>query len=174
MTDGGRRRPAGPIGREPPDAWQAAVKMLAVRARSGHEVREALRRRGYPPDEIAAAIARLAAARYLDDAEFARTWMATRARRGAAAPVRLARELRAKGVAEEDIAAALRALQGEWDSAAAAAEAARRKLKTLQGLTPEAARRRLAAHLERRGFDRETVLATCRRQVPHARGHDGE
>ena len=172
MTDRGHPRPAEPIGRGRPDAWQAAVKLLAVRGRSSHEVREALRRRGYSPDDVGAVIARLAAARYLDDAEFARTWALTRARRGAAAPARLARELRAKGVPDADIAAALRALHEAWDAAAAAAEVARRKLRTLQGLPPETARRRLAAHLERRGFTREIILATCRRQAPHAHEHE--
>lgn len=145
------------------DAWDAALKYLATRARTTHEVRQALRRRGYPLDDIATVMARLAAARYVDDAEFARTWVATRARRGAAAPTRLARELRAKGVRDGEIAAALRALNGEWDERSAANAAAERKVKSLQGVPAEKARRRLAAFLERRGFGREVVLAVCRR-----------
>jgi len=92
-----------------------------------------LTRRGYAPQEIAAVIARLTEARYLDDADFARTWVSMRARRGAAAPTRLARELRTKGIAAGEIAAALRALQEEWDPAEAAGEAAKRKLNHCRG-----------------------------------------
>jgi len=164
-----RREAVRPTRSERPDAWQAALKILAVRALSTHEVRQALARRGHAPDDIATVIARLMAARYLDDADFARTWVLTRARRGAAAPARLARELRAKGITDETIAAALRVLTEDWDPAEAAGEAARRKLKSLQGLPAEVARRRLAAYLERRGFSGDVILATCRRQVPDAR-----
>jgi regulatory protein len=161
----GRRAAGEPTSRERPDAWQAAVKHLAIRARSTHEVRGMLARRGYGPEEIAAAIDRLTAARYLDDADFARTWVSTRAHRGTAGPGRLARELRAKGVPEADIAAAFRALTEEWDAAGAAREAARRKLKSLQGLPADAARRRLAAYLDRRGFAPDIILATCRKYL---------
>lgn len=165
--DGGRGS-GDPSARERPDAWHVALKVLAVRARTTHEVRRALTRRGYPPDEVAAVIARLTAARYLDDADFARTWVSARARRGAAAPARLARELRTKGVAGGEIAAALRGLQEEWDPAAAAGEAAKRKLKSLQGLPIPVARRRLAAFLDRRGFSADIVLTTCRRYLAAA------
>jgi len=169
----GRRRAAGdPAKRELPHPWQVALKHIAVRARTAHEVRQALARRGYACREVAAVIDRLRAARYLDDADFARTWVSLRAHRGAAAPARLARELREKGVAEAEIAAALRALQEEWDPAEAAGQAARRKLKSLQGIPAAAARRRLAAFLDRRGFSSEVILATCRRFVADMDGSE--
>ena len=140
---------------EPPDrpnAWGVALKQLALRARSAEEVRRSLARRGYGGDEIAAVIARLTALRYLDDADFARTWVAARARRTPTGPARLARELRAKGIAEE------------WDVSEAAAAAVRRKLPSLRGVPSGVARRRLAAFLERRGFSAEIILAICRTQ----------
>ena len=141
-----------------------ALKQLALRARTVEEVRRSLARCGYGRDEIAAVLARLTASRYLDDADFARTWVAARARRAATGPARLARELRAKGVADADIGAALSALGEEWDVAEAAAAAARRKLSSLRGVPPSVARRRLAAFLERRGFSAEIILAVCRAQ----------
>ena len=152
---------------EPPDrpnAWGVALKQLALRARSAEEVRRSLARRGYGGDEIAAVIARLTALRYLDDADFARTWVAARARRTPTGPARLARELRAKGIADADIGAALGALAAEWNVAEAAAAAVRRKLPSLHGVPPSVARRRLAAFLERRGFSAEIILAVCRAQ----------
>jgi len=164
----GRQTAGDPTRQERRDAWQVALKQIAVRARSTHEVRQTLTRRGYAPQEIAAVIARLTTARYLNDADFARTWVSTRAHRGAAGPARLARELRTKGIAAGEIAAALRALHEEWDPAEAAREAARRKLKSLQGLPAPVARRRLAAFLDRRGFSPDIILATCRRYVSDA------
>lgn len=165
----GRRRTADdPAKTARPDPWQLALKHIAVRARTAHEVRQALTRRGYARGEVAAVIDRLRAARYLDDADFATTWVSTRTRRGVAAPGRLARELRAKGVAEAEIAAALRNLHDAWDPAAAAGHAAQRKLKSLQGLPTAVARRRLAAFLDRRGFSSDVILATCRRFVADA------
>ena len=163
---GGRPRAADPTRREPRDPWQVALKQIAVRARSTHEVRQTLARRGYAPQEIASVIARLTAARYLDDADFARTWVSTRAHRGMAAPARLARELRTKGIGAGEITAALQALQEEWDPVAAADEVARRKLGALKGLPAQVVRRRLAAFLDRRGFGPDIILATCRRYVP--------
>jgi regulatory protein len=147
-----------------PDPWQVALKQLANRARSADEIRRALARRGYDRNEVEAVLARLTASRYLDDAEFARTWVTTRARRSLMGPARLARELRAKGIPEGDISAALRSLAEEWDSREAGREAVRRKLPSLQGLPPAVARRRLATFLERRGFNPEVILAMCRRQ----------
>lgn len=147
-----------------PDPWGVALKQLALRARTVEEVRRSLARRGYGRDEIAAVLARLTAFGYLDDADFARTWVSTRARRTATGPARLARELRAKGVAEAEIGAALRSLAEEWDVAEAAAAAVRRKLPSLRGVPPSVARRRLVAFLERRGFSAEIILAVCRTQ----------
>jgi regulatory protein len=149
-----------------PSAWNAALALLALRGRTVREVRGALRRRGYAADEIAETIGRLTDARYLDDAGFARNWVAARAQRNGIGPIRLTRELRAKGIADAEIAAALDALADEWDPAAAADAAARRKARSLAGLPPEVARRRLAGHLERRGFSPEIIVAMCRRHVP--------
>jgi len=165
---GGRDSAGDPARRERLDPWQVALKHIAVRARTTHEVRQTLTRRGYAPRDVAVVIARLTAARYLDDAEFARTWVSARASRGVAAPARLARELRTKGISASEIAAALRALQEQWDPAEAAGEAAKRKIKSLQGLPAPVARRRLAAFLDRRGFSPEIILATCRRYVAGA------
>jgi regulatory protein len=165
----GRRGPDAQDGRarsDRPGAWGAAVKLLALRARSTREIRETLRRQGYASDEIADAIARLTATHYLDDAEFARNWVSARARRGPTGPARLARELRAKGIADAEICAAIDALAGEWDPAVSADAAARRKVQSLGGVPSVVARRRLAAHLERRGFSPEIIIAMCRKHLP--------
>ncbi|HYL79957.1 MAG TPA: regulatory protein RecX, partial [Candidatus Acidoferrum sp.] len=108
------------------------------------------------------------------DLEFARLWVQSRAQRQADAPARLARELRAKGVGEADIKAALADFSAEPAVRETAEQAAGRKLRTLQGLDPAVARRRLAAHLSRRGFAADVILAVCRKHFPGSVGPDEE
>ena len=50
-----------------PTALQKAVELLAAQDHSTAKLTEKLARRGYEPDEIAAAVARLSEKRYLDD-----------------------------------------------------------------------------------------------------------
>jgi regulatory protein len=138
-----------------------------MRAFSTHELAQRLRRRGYPADEIAAVLPRLTAARYLDDAEYARAWAQSRARRLSLGPARLARELRARGVQAGHISAALTEAATEADPRSLAESAAVRRLKGLQGVPAAAARRRLAAFLARRGFATAVIIEVCRRHFPH-------
>ncbi len=161
---GGRRRRAEG---ERADPGEVALKLLAVRARSREEIRLSLSRRGYPPDEVAAVLARLAAARYLNDLDLARDWVRARAERCGFGPARLARELRAKGIADQDIRAALGELLAAQSPLALAEEAARRKLTALQGVPPPVGRRRLGAYLARRGFSTEIILRLCQKYFPN-------
>ena len=124
-----------------------------MRAYSTHDLEQRLRQRGYAVAEIAAVVARLTAARYLDDAEYARAWARSRARRLSLGPARLARELRAQGVGAAHVAGALAEAAAETDPRALAEAAA--------------ARRRLAAYLERRGFAAPVIIDVCRRHFPH-------
>ncbi len=164
------RERAAADSRPAPDAWQTAVRLLALRSRSTEEVRRLLARRGFGPGETAAAIQRLTVARYLDDGAFARAWLAARVRQRLG-PARLARELRGKGVAEDVIAAALADVVEGSDPLEAAAEAARRKAASLAGLPRPVARRRLAGFLERKGFSADIIVALCRH---HCGGEDVE
>lgn len=138
------------------------MRLLALRGRTTAEVRRLLTRRGHGAEEVEAVLARLIAGRYLDDAEYAASYVRTRGSRRALGPARLAAELRGKGVGEREIAAALEAQAGAEAPEAAAGRAAARKWRALRGLPPEVARRRLAAHLERQGFPVELVLKICR------------
>jgi regulatory protein len=147
-----------------------------MRGYSTHELEQRLRRRGYGADEIAAVVARLTAARYLDDAEYARAWARSRARRLSLGPARLARELRARGLGAAHVAGALAEAAAEADPRALAEAAAARRLKGLRGVPAAAARRRLAAFLARRGFATAVIIDVCRRHFPHLpdAGEEGE
>lgn len=110
----------------------------------------------------------LVARGYVDDAAFARQWVATRAARGHG-PTRLAAELRARGVSADLIAAALAGSdpQGYLERARAAA---RTRLAALRRSAPDRVARRLRDHLLRLGHD-PAVVATVVRELT-GRGED--
>ncbi|HZU06679.1 MAG TPA: RecX family transcriptional regulator [Chloroflexota bacterium] len=147
-------------------ALDAALALLAVRPRSERELEQRLRRRGYSAVAIAAARARLAASGLVDDRAFARYWVEQRQAfrpRGAAA---LQAELRAKGIAAPEAAAALAAV----DEEAAAYRAGRAQLRRLAGLDAATFQRRLGAYLQRRGFRYSATVAAVRRLWAEATG----
>jgi regulatory protein len=132
----------------PPDAYEAAVRLLALRPHGEVELRRKLARRGCEPEAIDEALARARRLGYLDDAAFARALVAVRA--AGRGPALIAAELAAKGVARTDAAEALAGVSPADQVAAARRLAAR---------TPSADRRAVAGRLHRRGFTPEVVRA---------------
>ena len=122
-----------------------------------------LRRRGAPPDVADAVVADLTARGYLDDAAFARHWVAARGARGYG-PARLRAELRARGVATALVDAALAgaADDGELERARAVA---RRRLPALQRGDRARTAARLRDHLLRRGYAAAVVARVVRECV---------
>jgi regulatory protein len=121
-----------------------------------------LRRRGAPAAVAAEVLADLTARGYLDDAAFARHWVATRSARGYG-PARLRAELRARGVAGSLVDAAL-AAQGD-DELERARAVARRRLPALQRAGRTRAAARLRDHLVRRGYSAAIVSRVVRESV---------
>jgi len=121
-----------------------------------------LRRRGAPAPVAAEVLADLTARGYLDDAAFARHWVATRSARGYG-PARLRAELRARGVAGSLVDAAL-AAQGD-DELERARAVARRRLPALQRADRPRTAARLRDHLVRRGYSAAVVSRVVRESV---------
>jgi regulatory protein len=129
-------------------AYLYGVRLLGGRPRSRAEVMQKMRRKEYSDDVIESALERLTREGLIDDAEFARYWSENRTQfrpRGARA---LQYELRQKGVAKEDIDAAV----AEVDEDDAAFAALQPKLRTWERLPEEEARQKALAFLARRGF----------------------
>lgn len=145
-------------------ATEAAIRLLTVRARAEGELRTSLRGKGYDAETIDAAIARLHGWGYLDDADFARAWVANRDAHRPRGSRLLAQELGRKGVDRTTIAVALD--DAGHDDAAAAIAAARKQAPRLSALEPEVARRRLAGHLARRGFAWPAIAAALKVALP--------
>lgn len=140
-------------------AYLHAVRYLAVRPRSRTEVERYLRRKEYPDELIAATVARLEDENYLDDAEFARYWLANREQfrpRGARA---LRYELQRQGV-ERAIVDEVLESQDEESSAWAALE---RKLDAWRGLERDEFRKKAGGFLARRGFGYDVAKSAVER-----------
>jgi len=139
-------------------AYEKALQLLAARAHFREELARKLAARGYPEDEISAALDRLAGEGYLDDEKAAAGFVAGRLAKGALGRTRLRAELQAHGAAAGAIDAALAALPD--DDLPAAREAAARYARRHRGARPDPAA--LARHLARKGFSRRAIVALLR------------
>jgi len=139
-----------------PSAWDAALRLLGVRARSRAEIAERLARRDFEPDVIDDVLRRLAESGLIDDEQFAREWAQSRSRYSGRGTLALRRELRTKGVAEHTVETVLAEIDRDDERARAAALAAKKLAASSLDLTDHADRakayRRLSGLLGRRGF----------------------
>jgi regulatory protein len=138
-------------------ALAKAYRLLAVRARSEKELRDALARAQFAEEIIAAAVEDCKQQRFIDDANFARQFIQSRLRNRPMGRQRLAIELRQKGVEAEIIDTALDEFFSEQNQITLADQLAEKQRKRLVNLPPPKARQRLADFLRRRGFDWETI-----------------
>ena len=136
----------------------AGLRLLAYRARSEAEVRNRLARR-FTPEAVDRAVALLKTRRFLDDAEFARGWRESRERRRPRGEAALRQELLQRGVAPDVIE---EALEG-FDAASNAYRAGSKLARRISAATGQDFRRRLWAHLQRKGFKQGVVRETVER-----------
>lgn len=146
----------------PINARDYALRLLAVRPRSVSEMRDRLKRKGCGRQEIDEVVADLADLGLLDDSKFASQWIESRIALRPMGTARLRSELVAKGVDRGIIDQTLSKYSPEFDEKTAALTLARKKMKSLLGLEPEVARRRLAGFLARRGFAAGTIAETMK------------
>lgn len=90
-----------------------AMELLARREHSRLELRQKLLQRGYPPAQIDPALDQLIEERLLDEGRYAELYACGRADKGYG-PLRIARELRERGVPDDLVTATLAALADDW------------------------------------------------------------
>ena len=131
-----------------------ALELLSFRARSESELERRLLRAGHKPDTIAPALRRCRELGYLDDRAFALSHVRDRLRLRPRGRRALRSELYRRGVDAElaDEAIDRGFEETGVDETDLARRVARKRFRILKGAQPEAARRRLAAYLARRGF----------------------
>ena len=133
-------------------ACTAAVALLARRDYAAAELRALLRSRGFDEEVAVAVVAHLAAERTVDDQRFAHNYVTWHAGRGQG-PVRIAAELRARGVPEALIDAAL-AAGPDWAVLARRVRAARFGQRPPRSWPDKA---RQARFLQYRGFSADHI-----------------
>lgn len=154
--------------RQYPEALNAAVAFLAVRARSAKEVRRKLEQKHYLAEAVDMALYKLEKERLIDDEVFAREWAAACAHRRMGRQ-RILRELWAKGIDGDLAERAVDELSGE-DMDAAAVAAAEKLLRRYAG-EPDAkkAMGKLMAAMQRRGYAYDEASAAIAAALVNAR-----
>jgi len=141
-----------------------AYRLLGHRARSRHELRRRLLQKGHDDQAVAGALERLAGDGLLDDAEFARSYLADKRGLSGWGSQRIRRGLSELGVAHEVIDAALGgAVAADGDDAEVERALAALRRRGAPQPPLDAARRRAYQALVRRGFSAAVAYAAIRR-----------
>jgi regulatory protein len=113
---------------------------------------EALRKRGIPDEAADEVLGRFEDVGLIDDAAFARAWVESRHHSRGLAGRALSAELKQRGVAADEIRAAIDEQLSPEAEAAAARALVDRRLSANRGLPAEQRIRRLAGLLARKGY----------------------
>jgi len=132
----------------PADIRLAAMNLLARREHSVRELRNKLQRRFPHVETIDEQLSRLAAEGLQSDVRFAQSFARQRISRGYG-PLRLREELRERGMAEADVAAAMQEMDIDWY--AVATDVMHKKFGTLDAIDLKEKARR-ARFMQYRGF----------------------
>jgi regulatory protein len=142
-------------------ARERALRLLALRDRSVREIQVRLRQAGFEAGTVDETVRWLAGLGYLDDRRFAEAYSAEK-QRGGWGPRRVRAELAAKGVERSVVDETLASLDDAGSPAseeggAALEQTVRKRFARQFAADPEAAERRLAGFLARRGYDWDTI-----------------
>jgi len=133
-------------------ARQVCLRLLTLAPRTRAQLAEALRKRGIPDEVADEVLGRFTDVGLIDDAAFARSWVESRHYSRGLAGRALSAELKQRGVAAEEIRAAIAGQLGPDAEVSAARALVERKLPGTRGQPPEQRVRRLAGMLARKGY----------------------
>jgi regulatory protein len=139
------------------DPYTYALTLLARRELSAAQIRSRLKKREYSDADIAAAVARLQAARALDDGRVARAHARTAASIKGRGRIRVLREIEALGIDRSTARDAVAEIFAELDEDALLGKALDRKLRGRR-IQNSAEFRRLHQFLMRQGFEAAKIV----------------
>ncbi len=139
------------------DLYTAAINGLARRAYSVYEMRNYLERRAEDKEVVKDVLNRLKQMEYLDDARYALQFVRLHTELRKQGPFRIARDLRARGVPDRHIEAALAERSSESSEGAMVKERLERRIKMLRGPLDERKTASLYRSLLRAGFSPDTI-----------------
>ncbi|GAA0540652.1 regulatory protein RecX [Saccharopolyspora subtropica] len=163
QTTEGEQRPKRPDDPEQ-QARDTVYRLLAARARSRAEVRQALLRKGIDEDVADGVLQKFVAAGLVDDAAFAEEWVHSRRRHQGLGRKALGFELRRKGVDEHVVETVLSTVDDDAE-VEQARELVRRKLRTMGALDHTAKMRRLVGMLARKGYSEGLAFRVAREEI---------
>ena len=137
--------------------YDAAIKILMRRAHSVHEMKQALERRCEDAALVRNVMARLKSAGLMDDARYANQFARRRTEGRKQGKFRVARDLRARGVPDRHIEAALEEVAQQTDEADLVRQRIERKLRSYDGEIDEKKLASLYRSLHRAGFSAAVI-----------------
>ena len=139
-----------------------AISYIGVRARSTKEITARLERDEWSETVIQAVLEKLRDLKLVDDAQFAANWVENRSQFKPKGARMLQQELRLKGIAREEIEAALPDGEAEIENALLALQKLERKLEKYEGRERQ---QKAIELLARRGFGYGAAKAAIQRQI---------
>ncbi|MCQ9207973.1 MAG: RecX family transcriptional regulator [Omnitrophica bacterium] len=134
-------------------------KLLSYCQRSTREVKERLRKKGFNPAVTRKTIKYLSEINYLNDQEFAKSWIRSKMQSSPVGRAVLRYQLRQKGITEEVLEQALGELSSHYDEFRVAKKLVASRRLRYKGLKDQKKlKKRLYDYLRRRGFSSETIL----------------
>jgi regulatory protein len=146
-------------------ARQVCLRLLTLAPRTRAQLADALRKRGIPDGVADEVLGRFEDVGLIDDAAFARSWVESRHYSRGLAGRALSAELKQRGVAADEIRAAIDEQLGPEAEAAAARHLVEAKLAATRGLSPEQRTRRLAGLLARKGYPAGLAFRVIREAI---------
>lgn len=143
--------------------YDSALRALTRRAHSIREMRTYLERRAETKEHVAAVIARLREQDYLDDARYALEYARSHAHRRQQGRFRILRDLRARGVSDDEIDAALDTIFAETDETELVRARLKRHLAGFGGTVRLGKARSLYRSLVRAGFPSDLIQSELRK-----------
>ena len=152
------------------ELYEAAVRALMRRAYSVFEMKQMLGRRTEDDELLKTVMDRLKRAKMIDDERFAKQFARQRTEIRRQGKFRIARDLRARGVPDRHIEAALAEASKETDEGAVVRQRLERKLRSFRGEINENKIASMYRSLLRAGFSADVVRrelkAITREDVP--------
>jgi regulatory protein len=146
-------------------AYEYALNILTARQYTARNLRRKLVQKGFAADDADATIERLIANGLLDDARYAAAFARGKLLGPGASRRRIRQQLYQRGIQNDIADAAIdSAIEDEAiDPDAVVEKDARKKLASLSGLETPVVRRRLYAHLARRGYNIDEINAVMKK-----------
>lgn len=141
-----------------------ALELVALAPRSEQQLVDTLRRRAVRPEAARQAARRLLELGYIDDTAFAQALVAKLRRQGNLGELRIQSELIRRGV-DRDLVCTIMGCSEESGERERALALARKRMATWKEMD-QAAGRRLAGYLQRRGFGWDTIRWCLQQLAP--------